>query len=85
MDTLSESKEVEWTLRGIKLAIGHVKDIRREQLSNERLRRPRISRWLARDLFHAVTISLGYLHRADKKRAIDTLEKIKKEAEENTP
>ncbi len=76
-----DTPEVRWTLRGINLCIDHVKAIAKEQADNERLRKPRIARWLARDLYHAVEVSLGYMRRADRITAIKVLEKIKAEVQ----
>ncbi len=75
-----ETPEVLWTLRGINLCIKHVYDIKKEQSYNERLRRPRIHRWLAADLFQAIDVALRLLGRSERQRAIETLEKAKERA-----
>ncbi len=68
--------EVYWTLRGIDNCIRHVKNIVRDQRSQERLRRPAIYRWRARDLFFAIRNALVYIKRGDRKKAISMLERI---------
>ena len=78
------SREMEWTLRGINLCITHVKDILREQREHDLLRRPRIHRWIASDLFHAIEVALKYLANADKRRAMSVLAKAKETAQQRT-
>lgn len=76
--------EVRWTVRGIDLSLQHVRDILRDQKIKENLRKPRISRWLARDLFFAVTIAINYLKNGHRLSAIKTLEKAKNAAQKET-
>ncbi len=72
--------EAQFVIRGLNLSIMHVRNILKEQMSNERLRKPRINHWIAGDLFHAIEVALGYLGRADKKRAVHFLEKARDHA-----
>ncbi len=68
--------EVHWTVRGIDACIRQVKLLVHEQRVNERLRKPAVYRWRARDLFYAVRQALDHLKRGDRKRAIDVLERV---------
>jgi hypothetical protein len=70
------SPEIYWTVHGISLSMNHVRDILKEQTWNERIRKPRINRWFARDLYHAATVALGHLMRAERRKAIFVLEKV---------
>lgn len=70
------SPEALWTIRGINIAIKHVRNILKEQAWNERIRKPRINRWFARELYRSAEVALGYLRRAEKKRAMAVLERV---------
>lgn len=63
------------TIQGIALCITHVKMILREQLNNERIRYPRISRLHARYLYRSIEVALHRLKTGDGVRAIQGLEK----------
>lgn len=69
-----ETPETRWTIRGINLCIQHIKDIRRDQTYNERLRKPRIHRWLASDLYEALSRALRHLANGDRARAVVVLQ-----------
>jgi hypothetical protein len=73
--------EVGWVVRGLDIALRLVHAQAKEERSNARKRRPRLSRWAAADLFQAVTQALAHLSRADRARAIAVLEKAKISAE----
>lgn len=73
------SQETGWVVRGITICIKHVKDIVKEQKANERIRKPKINRWFARDLSRAITVALGYLGVGNRKRAVRVLEKAQSE------
>lgn len=68
--------EILWTLRGIQICIKHVHDIKKDMTTQERFRKPRISRWLARDLNRAVEVALHYLKSGNRLRAMSALERV---------
>lgn len=68
--------EVKWTLRGMDIALKKVRDLAQEERLKHLERRPRLSRWIAGDLFNAVQQALAYLKRGDRAKAINTLENV---------
>ena len=67
--------EVRWVVRGIDTAILHVRNIQREQLTQERLRGPHVMSFRAVFLYATIRRALNYLKTCDRARAIAVLER----------
>lgn len=74
------SDEIRWVVRGLDIAIGHAKDLVREQSLRDDQRKPPVHKWCARDLYHAIRMALNALSRAERSVAIEILEKAKERA-----
>lgn len=68
--------EVKWTIRGIDACIWQVKRLIKDQRANERLKKPTVHSFRARDMFYAIRMALTQLKRGERKRGIDVLEKV---------
>ncbi len=68
------TREAEWVLRGINVCIGHVQEVIAEQKNKAELRKPTISRWFAKDLYHAIFTALNLLGRGERTKAVRVLE-----------
>lgn len=69
----TQTIEVKWVLHGIKLCIGHIHDIVKEQRQNERLKHPKIDHRHATHLFHACRGAYNQLQLSCRKAAMKIL------------
>lgn len=74
-DWRGEGAEVSWTKNGLNRALTIVRTLAKEEKMRALERRPRLSRWLAGDLYRAIRQALAYLERGDRAKGIETLQK----------
>ena len=73
--------ELSWTLRGIDIARKVICQIAKEDRLRNLERRPRLVRWMAADLLHAINQAITYLGRCDRAKAIDILRRASQAAQ----
>lgn len=78
-----DGAEVSWTKNGLNIALKIVRTMAKEEQARNRLRRPRLARWKAADLYYAINVALRQLHRGDRALAVDTLERAANEVKES--
>ncbi len=75
-----DGAEVSWTCRGIDIAREIVLKMAKEEQMRNIIHTPRLSIWLAGDLFRAIRKALDNLHRGERAKAVSILEDAKEMA-----
>ncbi len=75
--------EVNWTLRGMDIAFGIIYAIAKEEQAAMQLRRPKLSRWMAGDMYNAIGRALSSLRRGERAKAVAILQDAADAAQKN--